>query len=168
MIQSNMVWMQQQVANGTEPIDPQLARMEAAGPPNVALAGTIDDAVRDDAAQREGMQPTEAEVQAQVARDRAAPQPPGLQAYIQAVGADRYWASQPAALRVALAREKLQRAHRTGNTPAQQTASWNAYHARLLAAAHIEVLDAAALDGATVQGALDYLKAVATTPTSTP
>lgn len=142
-------------------IQTRLELIQQAGIQTVALAGIVEDRVLYQAAQASGITVPTQDIAAQVDATRSAVEhgaAPELQAYIEVVGAERYWSVvYPALVERNLAVQRLWTDIVRGLDRAEAVRVWNAYKHDTIHAAAITIVDPAALQPATLDAAIAYL-----------
>jgi hypothetical protein len=166
-VNANISQMQGQIASGSQSsalLQSFIDLMHAHGVENVALGGMIENQALYNLALTRGFAPSDDDVNAKVAQDKAlAAQSidPAAAAYIASVGADRFWNTlYPESVRRDMATQALWQDTINGKpTTAEQVAAWNNVQQQALDATNVTVLDAKALAPATTAAAIDYLHA---------
>ncbi|MEX0761973.1 MAG: hypothetical protein WD208_12890 [Dehalococcoidia bacterium] len=164
LVEVNVEFMEGVIAEGGPPatgFQERLDIIERAGIANVALGGLIVKTALAETARDRGFSPDEDEVAESVAATRELAEKgeaPSVSGFAEVVG-ERYWAEiLPERIRVQQIVDQLRADVRQGiENPEDWAAAWAAMEEQAVTGADIEVIDSAAIEPASVSGAIEYL-----------
>ncbi len=166
IVETNLEYMKGEISKGSFDssfLQEFVQLIERTGVQTVALGSLIQDRALYERAVANGFSATDQEVTARLERDRELfrvnPEVAQVNAYIEAVGQDRYWSElYPAVLRREMAIQKMWEATVTGITDqGSRDAKWNDVQKQATSSVSIEALAPGAIAPATVSNALAYL-----------